>query len=187
MPKRKKPLPNAATLARYEKFASEIVKGVPASRAVIAAGYKARGNAAEAAGYELLGRPVVQQIIERKQAEHRRKSEMSEDEARRFLVDVIRTPIGEVDKDHALCQYWESGENGTKVRMPDKLKAMAQLAQMCGWNQPTKFEVDAWSPLERIVRRVMETNAQSRPPLAIEVGALPISTSSETKADPSSR
>lgn len=88
---------------------------------------------------------------------------MERTELVQFLVEVIRTPVGRVEPGSRLAQAYRVTKHGREVRMPDKLKAVAQLAQMCGWNAPVKHEVDAWSPLERIVRRVMELNAANRP------------------------
>ena len=41
-----------------------------------------------------------------------------------------------------------------KIRMPDKLRAVEQLAKLCGWNEPEKFEHGASNGLTELLKRL---------------------------------
>jgi hypothetical protein len=55
----------------------------------------------------------------------------------RYLLDIVTTPIGEVDEKHHLCErYMSRPDRGgvyRSIRMPSKLKALIQLAKLCGF------------------------------------------------------
>lgn len=60
----------------------------------------------------------------------------------RFLVDIVATPIGDIDGAHPLAQkitYTDKG--GLKsIEMPGKLAAAEQIAKLAGWNAPEKID-----------------------------------------------
>jgi hypothetical protein len=60
----------------------------------------------------------------------------NKEKALTYLVEVLETPIGEVDKLHRLAQEYRDTEDGTTIKLPSKADAMKQLAVMCGWNEP---------------------------------------------------
>jgi hypothetical protein len=90
----------------------------------------------------------------------------NKEKALTYLVEVLETPIGEVDQNHRLAQevtrdeiggqqgklrqgqYPEGNESSSptgervKIKLPSKADAMKQLAVMCGWNEPEKFTLD---------------------------------------------
>lgn len=66
----------------------------------------------------------------------------NKEKALTYLVEVLETPIGEVDKLHRLAQEYRDTEDGTTIKLPSKADAMKQLAVMCGWNEPEKFTLD---------------------------------------------
>lgn len=66
----------------------------------------------------------------------------NKEKALTYLVEVLETPIGEVDKLHRLAQEYRDTEDGTTIKLPSKADAMKQLAIMCGWNEPEKFTLD---------------------------------------------
>ena len=68
-----------------------------------------------------------------------------------FLVEVIQTGAGKVRKTDRLCQGFKETEDCHEIRMPDKLAAAAQLAKLCGWNQPDKFEHGADDELTELL------------------------------------
>lgn len=71
---------------KHEKFAQNLVEGMPASRAYIAAGYKSVGNVAEVCAMQLLRRPLVQaRVSELKEA----VSEVAVQRIGFTLADVI--------------------------------------------------------------------------------------------------
>jgi hypothetical protein len=47
--------------------------------------------------------------------------------------------------------------------MPDKLRAVEQLAKICGWNEPDKFEHGARAELTELLKRLREDKARSLP------------------------
>lgn len=54
------------------------------------------------------------------------------EERRRFLANVVRTPIGEVDEDSPLCHSFKKTEATTEYKMGDKLKAIELDAKLAG-------------------------------------------------------
>ena len=58
------------------------------------------------------------------------------DEAVQYLVEILKTPIGEVTVDHRLAQSYDAKSG--KIELPNKLGAMQLLAKMCGWNEPER-------------------------------------------------
>ncbi len=66
----------------------------------------------------------------------------NKEKALTYLVEVLETPIGEVDKLHRLAQEYRDTEDGTTIKLPSKADALKQLAVMCGWNEPEKFTLD---------------------------------------------
>jgi hypothetical protein len=57
---------------------------------------------------------------------------MSLREKRLFLAAVVRTPIGEVDENSPLCQYFQRTKAGLRVTMVDKLRALELDAKLAG-------------------------------------------------------
>ena len=55
------------------------------------------------------------------------KSELSRDELREFLTEVILTPAGKVNERSRLCQSYKVTPEVREIRMPDKLRAVEQL------------------------------------------------------------
>ena len=66
------------------------------------------------------------------------KSELSRDQLRQFLTEVILTPAGKVSEQSRLCQSYKVTPEIREIRMPDKLRAVEQLAKLCGWNSATR-------------------------------------------------
>ena len=61
------------------------------------------------------------------------------DEAVQYLVEILKTPIGELTAEHRLAQSYDAKSG--KIELPNKLTAMQLLAKMCGWNEPEKHEI----------------------------------------------
>ena len=79
---------------------------------------------------------------------------MSRDQVRQFLTEVILTPAGKVDEQSRLCQSYKVTPDVREIRMPDKLRAIEQLAKLCGWNEPEKFEHGADNELTELLKRL---------------------------------
>jgi hypothetical protein len=41
-----------------------------------------------------------------------------------------------------------------EIRMPDKLRAIEQLAKLCGWNEPDKHEHGASNELTELLKKL---------------------------------
>ena len=85
--------------------------------------------------------------IEELRARNAEKCQLSRDEAVQYLVEILKTPIGEVTADHRLAQSY--GAKSGKIEFPNKLGALQLLAKMCGWNEPEEARVRAWFQGER--------------------------------------
>ena len=68
---------------------------------------------------------------------------MTREELLAFYAAVIRTPADRVPAGSPVIQAYEMTESGPKIRICDKAAAGAQLAKMCGWNEPDKVEMRA--------------------------------------------
>jgi hypothetical protein len=62
------------------------------------------------------------------------KCEMARAEAVQCLVEILKTPIGEVTSDHRLAQSYDAKSG--RIELRNKLGAMQLLAKMCEWNDP---------------------------------------------------
>lgn len=142
---------------RQRRFAELLVQGTAAGRAYEAAGYAARGDAADACASRLLGNAKVAAYLGhlRKQAEA--KAEFSRDDLIGFLVQVIRTPISKIDAESPLAQELKISDDGTTLKMPNKLGAAKQLAEVLGWNKPQEVKVDLSEQLADIIGRVRKS------------------------------
>ena len=113
----------------------------PASiRRSLAAADARRGNVELQAKTQMFTRPrptghdgICKRVAELKEAQSQ-KSELSRDQLRQFLTEVILTPAGKVDEQSRLCQSYKVTAEVREIRMPDKLAAAAQLAKLCGWS-----------------------------------------------------
>ena len=68
------------------------------------------------------------------------------------MVEILKTPIGEVTADHRLAQSYDAKSG--KIELPNKLGAMQLLAKICGWNEPDKFEHGASNELTELLERL---------------------------------
>lgn len=147
---------------RQKKFADLIIMGRPASRAYKEAGYSATGNGAEVNGHKLLKNPEIKAYIEAAKERAAEAAEIERAECVKFLADVIRTPIGQIDENHPLCQEVTYNVDGSrKVKMPAKLGAIQELAKFMGWNQPEKVEVEAGDTLRDLLIEIRARNGES--------------------------
>ena len=140
---------------RMRRVCELVVQGKPAGRAYEMAGYSARGDIANRAASRLLQHPRVAEYLAMLQAEASRKAEFTRDDLVGYLVQVLKTPVGEVTAESPLCQRMKVDEaGGFLVEMPGKIAAAKQLAEIMGWNKPAEVKVDVSEKLAEIVRRV---------------------------------
>lgn len=139
-----KPLENP----KWEKFAQDIANGstgIQAYRTNVAEP-GSKTNTCMVQASILLSNPNVSERVDylRKLANEtlERKLGWNKEKALRYLVEVLETPVGEVDQDHRLAQEIGFDSDGQmKVKLPGKGDALKQLAVMCGWNEAGKVEV----------------------------------------------
>ena len=131
---------------RQERFAQLVATGMPASRAYREAGYTATGNAAEAGASQLLRHPKVAAYVNEVRAAAKAKGEeaayLTLEEKRKFLRDVVTTPIGEIDERNKLAQALKVTKDGREIKLPDKLRALELDAKLAG-ELKDKVEIDA--------------------------------------------
>jgi hypothetical protein len=93
-------------------------------------------------------------------ARNAEKCQLSRDEAVQYLVEILKTPIGEVTADHRLAQFYDAKSG--KIELPNKLGAMQLLAKMCGWQAPGEARVRAWFQGEAETHRSHRSIARTR-------------------------
>lgn len=125
-------LPNS----RHEVFAQQIAKGSSQSCAYVAAGYKEETRAANASA--LIRKPNVAARI----AELRQRSV---DKA-----DITRAEIIQILAKYARSNPADYSDHTHEVR----LKAIAQLTKMTGWDAPDKVELGASNELTELLARL---------------------------------
>jgi hypothetical protein len=108
---------------------------------------------------------ICKRVAELKEAQSQ-KSELSRDQLREFLTEVIVTPAGKVDEQSKLCQSYKITAEGREIRMPDKLRAVEQLAKLCGWNEPEKLEHGTTSELTELLRKRLPAKPSTSGPNA---------------------
>ena len=134
--------------ARHECFAQLVASGKHSDmEAFSRAGY-AKESAHQNA-CRLRANESVAARIEELRARNAEKCQLSRDQAVQYLVEILKTPIGEVTVDHRLAQSYDAKSG--KIELPNKLGAMQQLAKLCGWNEPEKFEHGADDELTELL------------------------------------
>ena len=143
---------------RQKSFADLVIIGTPAGRAWEQAGYHARGNAAEVEAHKALKKPKIKAYIKAERARLEQAGQFERSNLVEYLVNVIRTPVGQLDGGSPLVQEFtiEEGEAGTrtKVKMANKLQAAKQLAEVMGWNKPTEVKVDLSEKLSVLISKI---------------------------------
>ena len=137
---------------RYEKFAQAVASGLSASEAYRQSGANGK-NADVHAARLMVNDGICARVAELKEAQSQ-KSELSRDQLREFLTEVILTPAGKVDEQSRLCQSYRITQEVREIRMPDKLRAVEQLVKLCGWNAPEKLEHGASNELTELLKRL---------------------------------
>jgi phage terminase small subunit len=174
-------MPKKELTSQQERFKNNILKGMDAKAAYIAAGYKARGKSAEACATKLLGIAKVKAAIEKVQKRAADKAEISQ---QRILVEEGRlaflNPQGLVNENGKLMDLHELPEDVAraivgldvvrqidgslkyKYRFTDKGKSLDRLERILGMFAPEKHEIAGKDgnaiDLTAIVLRVTKKN-----------------------------
>ncbi len=146
---------------KWEKFAQAIANGATGVQAyrdeVAEEGSKTNTCMTQAS--ILLSDPKIAQRVEelQKLAETTLEKRLgwNKEKALTYLVEILETPVGEVDEMHRLAQeigYDQQGQK--KVKLPGKGDAMKQIAAMAGWNAPEKKEISGSIGLENLSEAV---------------------------------
>jgi len=138
---------------RHEQFAQLVASGnLSHAEAFREAGYSETGAKENAS--RLMTNDNVSARIEELRARNAEKCQLSRDQAVQYLVEILKTPIGEVNVDHRLCQSHDAKSG--KVELPSKLGAMRLLAKMCGRLEPEKHEHGASNELTELLKRLRD-------------------------------
>ena len=137
------------------RFCELVVAGHKAGRAYELAGYSSRGVAADAHAARLVTNGKVAAYLETLREAASKAADFTRDDLVGYLVQVIKTPVGEVGEKSQLAQRVKvDGEGGFLVEMPSKIQAAKQLAEVMGWNKPQEVKVDLSEKLQDIIGRV---------------------------------
>ena len=128
---------------KHEKFAQLCATGLSRAEAYRRVAGVRAGKNSDANSDDWLNARGVRKRIQELQERNSRKSEMTREELMAFYAAVIRTPADRVPAGSPVIQAYEMTESGPKIRICDKAAAGAQLAKMCGWNEPDKVEMSA--------------------------------------------
>ena len=158
---------------RHERFAQLVAKGDSGGAAYrVVCGAKAAS--AHAAASRLLRIAKVSARIAEIQKAAVCASVMTLLEKRQFLALIVRTPIGQIDENSPLCQWFRrtTGRRATfSIRMPDKLQAILLDARLAGELKGNSITVQATAPANGYVmtaERLAELREKKR--AAIERG-----------------
>ena len=136
---------------RHERFAQLVAKGDSGGAAYrVVCGAKAAS--AHAAASRLLRIAKVSARIAEIQKAAVCASVMTLLEKRQFLALIVRTPIGQIDENSPLCQWFRrtTGRRATlSIRMPDKLQAILLDARLAGELKGDTFTLHATAPASR--------------------------------------
>ena len=161
---------NKALSIRIERFCELVVSGENQTDAWINAGHKVSRAAARAAASRALTRGNVKTRIAELRAPQTAAALLTKDEKRRYLAELLRTPIGQITPDSVLCTEFVTiqvagGNRGklrrgnassgnetegvpviqTRVKMADKLRAIELDSKLAGHFEPDRIEVEAGS------------------------------------------
>lgn len=138
---------------RHEKFARLYVDSLNASEAYRKV-YKAHKSPQNGDASRLLANSSVKQRITELRAQKLWEMKMDREQLAGFYGACVSTPAGEITPSHPLCQAYEEGPKGRKVRMPDKVAAAQALARLAGWEAAQRVEVSVDNPLTQYLREL---------------------------------
>lgn len=116
--------------------------------------YKCSRRNALMNAWKALRRPAVQAYLEELEGEARAAIEVTREEMIEWLMQVIHTPVSELDDDSPLIQEFEETEDRRKVKMPSKMDAARELIRICGFVKPQELKLSADDELAAVIRAV---------------------------------
>jgi hypothetical protein len=121
-----------------------------ASEAYLKSGYTTKNP--DVCGAKLLGK--VGKRIDEIRVKSAELCRISKRELLEFLADAVQTPAGNVTSKDKLCQSIKITEQGTELKIPDKLKAAEMIAKMCGYNEPDELNLSASDSLTQLLTEI---------------------------------
>jgi hypothetical protein len=89
---------------------------------------------------------------------------------RRYLAAIALTPIGEIDMMSPLCQYYQTTETSTTIKMPDKIRALELDAKLAGELKDPGAQINVGCDQRRAIVVMMPSAiSRPRPVKAIEI------------------
>ena len=125
---------------RHELFAQAVASGKSASEAYRQSG--ATGKNADVQAAKLVVKSSIRERVAELKEAQCKKCEMTRDQLRQFLVDVIRAKPENASFNNPLCEIAMT-KAGPAAVFPSKLGAAVQLAKLTGWNEVEKVSVEA--------------------------------------------
>ena len=116
---------------RHERFCQLVAKGAY-YQAAYGEVYDKSGKSAANMGSKLLEDIGIRNRVKELQAEGASDTVLTIAAANKYCLDVVTTPVGEVDETSPLCQQYEITPEKTKYRMPDKLRAIELTMKLQG-------------------------------------------------------
>jgi hypothetical protein len=87
-------------------------------------------------------------------AQQSAKAELSRDQFRQFLINIIQAKPEQASMQNPPCEIAMTKKGPAPV-FPDKLGAAAQLAKLTGWNSVEKVSVEAGDALSAFLRQIV--------------------------------
>ena len=153
---------------KHEQFAQLCATGLSRAESYRRVAGERAGKNSDANGDDWLNARGVRERVQELQERNAERSEITREEAMRWLADLIRTPIGSVGKDSALVQaYEEDSEGKVKVRLADKIAGLQTLCRMTGWNEPNHVRLSGTDSLSAYLSE-LRAQPMSGPILPLE-------------------
>lgn len=150
---------------KHEAFAQAIAEYQTATQAYKL--YVAKGGTTATAmvqGCRLLKDPKVALRVQelRSQAsdilEH--KIGMSKETMMRILVEIVETAPDDLTRKHRLAERWRKVKGEEHCSMPSKIDALNLLAELAGWKQVTKAQLELSGSLLDFAKGVLDALPQ---------------------------
>lgn len=143
-------------------------QGVAAGLSHAEAWRKATGKTknADVSCDQLLGKIGIRDRIAELKEANPRKATLRREQVIAFLCEVIAASAANVEAASPLVQSVEFVDGKpVKLRIPDKIAAVKELAKMCGWSQPARLELSATDTLSEFLGSIRRRGTR-RPGMA---------------------
>lgn len=124
--------------------------------------YGVKYETANRIAYRLLRNPAVQERLQELYDEAGEIAKVDKSEIIERWLEVISTPIGEIDETHPLAQEVtyrfdkQGNETGKTVKMPSKADGFKELARLIGAYEPDKVEHGVADELAELLKEIRE-------------------------------